>query len=194
MGVRKIIQIGNPILKKHNKKIRGFKTKLTKDLITNLRDTLRKHDLVGIAGPQISKNYKIFVTEIRKTKTKESQKDQFRVFINPEISHYSKTQSVIYEGCGSVVNGQLFGPVRRSQVITIKAHDTEGQKFELKCDGLLARVILHEYDHLFGIEFTEIIEDYSKLINHNIYKKKIKKSKKQIKASKITHKSYKLLD
>jgi peptide deformylase len=193
MGVRKIVQIGNPVLKKNNKKVRGFKTKKTKDLIKNLKDTLRKNELFGLAGPQISKNYKIFVTEIRKTKTRPNQKDQFRVFINPEITYYSKSQSVIYEGCGSVINGQLFGPVRRSKVITIKAYDTVGQRFELKCDGLLARTILHEYDHLFGVEFTEIIEDYSKLINYDFYKKKIKNSKKQIKASKITQKSYKLL-
>lgn len=193
MGVRKVIQIGNPVLKKNNKKIRGFRTDQTKSLITNLRDTMRKYDLVGIAGPQISQNYTIFVTEIRNTKTRVGQKDQFRVFINPEIIYYSKSQSVIYEGCGSVIHGQLFGPVRRSSIISIQAHDSDGQKFELKCDGLLARVILHEYDHLFGIEFTEIIEDYSKLVNQDIYKQRIKYSKRQVVASKITQKNYKLI-
>ena len=92
-----------------------------------------------------------------------------------------------------MINGQLFGPVKRSKTITIQAYDENANKFQLKCDGLLARVILHEYDHLFGIEFTEKIYDYKKLVDDNFYRKNIKKSKRQVQNSKITIKEYKKL-
>ncbi|MBN1169261.1 peptide deformylase [Candidatus Woesebacteria bacterium] len=193
MSSRKIAQIGNPVLKRNNKSIRGLKTDSTKKLIKALQDTLRKNDLAGISGPQISKNYKIFLTEIRESNAQSNQKDPLRVFINPVITYYSKTQNIIYEGCRSVVNGQLFGPVRRSNIITVEAYDENGQKYEFKCDGILARTIQHEYDHLNGVLFIELVEDYSKLISEDLYKKKVKNSKKQLEAARITQKSYKLL-
>jgi peptide deformylase len=88
---------------------------------------------------------------------------------------------------------KLFGPVKRPKTITIKARDENGNKFQLKCDGLLARVIQHEYDHLFGIEFTEKIYDYKRLMDVYFYRKEIRKSKQQVSASKITIKEYKKL-
>jgi peptide deformylase len=85
---------------------------------------------------------------------------------------------VIYEGCGTVAYAKLFAPVRRPEKIIIEASDESGNRFRLSADGMLARVIQHEYDHLNGIEFTEKITDMRKIMSSEEYKKYMA-SKKQ---------------
>ena len=80
---------------------------------------------------------------------------------------------MIYEGCGSVAYAKLFAPVRRPEKIIIEATDENGNKFRLKADGMLARVIQHEYDHLNGIEFTEKITDMRKIMSSEEYRKRM---------------------
>ena len=129
------------------------------------------------------------MTEPRETENRPAdQADELRVYINPKIVQYSAEENVIYEGCGSVINGALFGPVKRSKEIVIEATDKNGNKFRLNCDGILARVIQHEYDHLWGIEFTEKIFDYKKLMSVEFYRATIKMSPEQVESSKITKK------
>jgi peptide deformylase len=108
-----------------------------------------------------------------------------RVYINPKIIHNSREVSEIYEGCGSV-GADFFGPVIRPRTITIEAYDADLKKFRLTCDGLLARVIQHEYDHLSGVEFIEKISDYKRVMNAEHYQKLIRTSKKQVSAGVIT--------
>jgi peptide deformylase len=187
MAVRKTIQIGDPRLKAKNIQIKDFGNPRVKRVIKDLRDSMIKNDLVGLAAPQIAYNFQIFVTQPRKTKFRKLSKgDKFRIYINPKIIKFSKKQNIIYEGCGSVLNGTLFGPVKRAKEIVIEAYDEKGIRFQLRCDGILARVILHEYDHMFGIEFTEKIYDYKKLMAKEFYVKNIRNSKKQLEASNIT--------
>ena len=165
MAVRKTIQIGDPRLKAPNKEAKDFSAPKIKKVIKDLKDTMIKNDLIGLAAPQIGENYKIFVTQPRKTKARRLPKgDKFRVYINPKITYFSKKQNIIYEGCGSVLNGTLFGPVKRPEEIKVVARDENQKKFQVHCNGILARVIQHEYDHLDGIEFTEKIYDYKKLM------------------------------
>jgi peptide deformylase len=80
---------------------------------------------------------------------------------------------VIYEGCGSVAYAKLFAPVRRPEKITIEALDENGNIFRLSADGMLARVIQHEFDHLNGIEFTEKITDMRKIMSSEEYRKRM---------------------
>ena len=142
MAIRPVIQAGHASLKKKNKLIKNFSSPDVKKLIKDLKDTMYETDLVGIAAPQIAKNYMVFVTHPRNTKSRKLFKeDILRVYINPKIKKFSKRKIVIYEGCGSVVNGQIFGPVLRAKEIEIEAFDEDGNKFSLTCDGLLARVI-----------------------------------------------------
>ena len=86
----------------------------------------------------------------------------------------------MYEGCGSVAYSKLFAPVKRPKEVSIEAFDEKGKKFKLKADGFLARVILHEYDHLEGIAFTEKITDVTKMMSSGEYikQKNLKKEKK----------------
>jgi len=175
MSIRKTIQIGNPLLKAKNQQITDFTDEKLEILINDLVDTMTQNGLIGIAAPQIGENYQVFVTEVRETEFRpKDQADQLRVFINPKIVSRSEQKVEIYEGCGSVLNAQLFGPVERPQVITIEAFDRQGKKFRFQADGILGRVIQHEYDHMSGIEFLEKISDYKKMMTKKHYIEQIK--------------------
>jgi len=190
MAIRETIQVGDPRLKTRNKTVTDFSDPKIKQVIEDLIDTVRSKELlIGLSAPQIGENYKIFITEPRETKFRTGdQVDELRVYINPKIVTYSSEETIIYEGCGSFLNGQLFGPVKRPKEITVEASDQSGNQFQLTCDGILARVIQHEYDHLDGIEFIEKVSDYKKLVNVDFYLKDIKMSKEQNEASVITKK------
>jgi peptide deformylase len=192
MAIRAIIQAGHPKLKTKNKEIRDVNLSKIKKLRKDLIDTMNKAGLIGIAAPQIAQNYMIFITHARNTKSRNLGKsDILRTYINPKITFESKKKSIIYEGCGSVANADIFGPIFRPEEIEIEALDENGKKFKLKCDGILSRVIQHEYDHLIGIEFLEKVNDYKKIISGDCYRKNIKDSKLQKQNSLITKVDYK---
>jgi peptide deformylase len=73
------------------------------------------------------------------------------------------------ESCGSVEHSDLFAPVLRSKTVIVKALWADNIEFDLTADGLLARVIQHEIDHLNGILFTEKISDESKRMTAEEY-------------------------
>jgi len=131
---------------------------------------MRYQGLVGMAAPQIGINRRIFVSEIRKTKTRtRSGIDPVRSFINPKIINSSRKQVVGYEGCGSVACSGLFGNVKRAQSLTIEAFDEKGKKFKLYASGLLARIIQHETDHLDGEVFLDRLSDTKSLMSREEY-------------------------
>lgn len=179
MVIENVVQVGNPSLRKKSQVVKDSNSSETKKVIEDLIDSLRHHGLVGMSASQIGHKLKVFVTEIRPTKTRDPKcLDKLRIYINPKISWVSKKQTVIYEGCGSVAYGKLFGPVRRPEKVLIKATDETGQRFKLKANDLLARVIQHEYDHLSGVEFTEKLTDIKKIMSEEEYLKQVKKFKK----------------
>ncbi|PIP29312.1 peptide deformylase [Candidatus Kuenenbacteria bacterium CG23_combo_of_CG06-09_8_20_14_all_36_9] len=171
MIIKEIIQIGNPILNRKSKFVAKIHSEDAQRVIKNLTDSMRFHNLIGIAASQIGEKFRIFVTEVRKTKYRNLKKDQLRIYINPKIIWSSKKQVVICEGCGSVAYAKLFAPVKRPEKIIIEAFDENGNKFKLKAGGMLGRVIQHEYDHLDGVEFTEKITDMRKTMSLGEYKK-----------------------
>lgn len=172
MAIKKMIQIGNPILAKKAKTVQVIHSPDTKKAIKDLIDSMRINNLIGIAAPQIWISQRIFVTELRETKFRKTKDaDALRIFINPKITRTSKATGVMYEWCGSVAHSQLFGPVRRPSNIIIEAYNEQGEKIVLKAQWLLARVIQHEYDHLDGICFTEKITDIKKIMSDEEYKR-----------------------
>ncbi|HMS91707.1 MAG TPA: peptide deformylase [Candidatus Absconditabacterales bacterium] len=180
MIIKDIIQIGNPILSQKSTSVKDFTSSETKKIIENLVDTMRANNLIGMASGQIGAKKRIFVTEARKTSFRDTKDvDILRIYINPKIIWKSKKECIIYEGCGSVAYAKLFAPVKRPQKIIIEAYDENHNKFQLQADGILSRVIQHEYDHLDGIEFTEKITDIKKIMSSEEYIKRIVQKKKQ---------------
>jgi peptide deformylase len=172
MIIKEIIQLGNPLLSRKSEFVTKITSAETQRVIKNLVDSMRHHDLIGMAASQIGEKLRIFVTEVRKTKLRNLEKDKLRVYINPKITWSSKKQVVIYEGCGSVAYAKLFAPVKRPEKIIVEAFDENGSKFRLEADGILSRVIQHEYDHLNDIEFTQKIIDMKKIMSSEEYKKR----------------------
>ncbi len=126
-----------------------------------------------MAASQIGEKTRIFVTEIKKTAHRNPKDlDGLRVYINPKITWTSKKEVTMYEGCGSVAYAKFFAPVKRPEKIKVEAFDEKGEKFKLKADGLLSRVIQHEYDHLNGIEFIDKIADIKKALSSEEYIKR----------------------
>jgi len=179
MIIKNIIQLGNPLLRQRAKKV-DPKSQTAKRAIKDMLDTMRASKLVGIAAPQIGRSYRIIMAEIRPHDSVSRQDypaEELQIFINPKVLSYSKKKKMVYEGCGSVAYGKIFGPVTRPDKITIEAFDQKGQKFTSVASGLLSTIIQHEYDHLEGIVFTDKLDDVTKLLSLEEYKK-LRKAKK----------------
>jgi len=170
MILEKLVQVGNPLLYQESTTIKNIKDSKTKDIIQNLIDSMRFFNMIWAAGVQIWEPKRIFITEIRKTPFRNPKDlDPLKIYINPKIIWYSKAQCILYEWCWSVANMKLFGPVKRPQKIIIEAFDENWNKFQLKADWLLSRVIQHEYDHINGIIFTQKITDIKKIMSQDEY-------------------------
>jgi len=116
-----------------------------KELVLEMKETMKTNDGVGLAASQVGKDLRIFVIDEKLAEMNEVSS----VYINPEITDRSKDMGYLEEGCLSIP--EYFKEVARSKKIRIKALDENGKKFKFKATGFLARVLQHEYDHLNGI-------------------------------------------
>lgn len=158
----KIVTAPNPALSSIAKPV--FKlTPLVADIVEEMKKTLA-HTTdpkgVGLAAPQVGKSFRIFIA-------KPSDKSDFMVFINPEITEQSSGLDYIkrpkkdtsekaskkLEGCLSLP--AIWGPVLRSSSITISYLDKHGKFHKRKFSNFLATIIQHEMDHLQGILFPK---------------------------------------
>ncbi len=170
MIIKKVTQVGNPIIRIKSKKVIPVTSPEVKKIIKDLTETMRRANLVGMAAPQIGHNFRIFVTEIRTTTLRKTNEfDELRVFINPKIILVSEKTIIGYEGCGSVAHSGIFGKVSRSAEVTVEASDQNNKKFVFAAKGLLARVIQHEMDHLDGIIFLDRVSDKKSFMSKDEY-------------------------
>jgi peptide deformylase len=182
MIVKETTQVGNKVIRDKAVEVVNPKSKSVQKVVTDLVDSMRHHELVGMAAPQIGKGIRVFVTEIRETKLRKGDAknniDPLRVFINPQIISVSKTHKSGWEGCGSVASANLFGMVKRPTSVVIEAVDENGNYFKLKAQNLLARVIQHEMDHLNGVVFVDKADTHTYMSRNEYLKLRRKKSKK----------------
>jgi len=152
----KIITNPNPILRKKSSNIliRDIKSKELQDLIPEMIETMAKNDGVGLAAPQVGKNIRLITIK---------HKDGDLAMINPKITRKSLAKELGEEGCLSVP--LTYGQVRRHKKISAKYIDKNGAQKKIDADGLLARVIQHEIDHIDGILFIDKAKDITKITN-----------------------------
>lgn len=115
------------------------------DFTAAMLETMMKGNGIGLAASQVGYLKRIFVCHF--------QGDIPRVFINPEILRTSNDQETFEEGCLSIPG--IYADVVRPEEITVQAWDEKGKPFTIDADGLLARVIQHEMDHLRGVLFID---------------------------------------
>ncbi len=145
--VRQIIKEGDPILRQKSMEVRRFNERLHV-LLDDMALTMAVAEGVGLAAPQVGISKRVIVVCDGDGETME--------FINPVLLS-AKGMVEEAEGCLSVPGVQ--GMVPRAEKIKIKAQDRNGQSFELKAEGYLARVIQHEMDHLDGRLFIDIMTE-----------------------------------
>lgn len=114
-------------------------------LINEMFETMIEANGVGLAAPQVDISKRFFVVI--------ADDDVRRVFINPQIVATSSDLVDYEEGCLSIP--KIYEKIKRPSQVTVQALDENGKKFQLEADGLLARVIQHENDHLDGIVFID---------------------------------------
>jgi peptide deformylase len=185
MAVRETTQIGDKRLRAKNARVKDVNDSKVKQVIIDLIDSMHAAELIGMAAPQIGENWRIFVTEPRKTVFRSGVGDRLRVYINPRIIKVSRETAVMYEGCGSVEAAGVFGPVERPKVVIVEALDEGGRTFRLKADGVLGRVIQHEMDHLEGIEFIDTMGK-EVLVDRETYVTTIRNSPAQLAGAEIS--------
>ena len=161
-----ILTLGNELLNKKADKIEKIDDEIIK-LADKMLKILKMENGIGLAGPQIGLMKRIFVTHI--------EDDQARIFINPSILETSVKTLKFEEGCLSIPG--IYSNVERPQVIKIQAWNEKGRPFTLETGGLLARVILHEYDHLDGVLFIDRITESKRKKLEEKYKKANKAEK-----------------
>lgn len=113
--------------------------------VEEMYETMIKGHGIGLAAPQVNRDLRVFVTGL--------DGDKLRVFINPEIVATSPEEADYEEGCLSLPG--LYTHLTRPAIVKIQAWNEKGRPFTLEADGLLARVILHENDHLDGVLFID---------------------------------------
>lgn len=145
MAILPITVYGDKILRQKTQTVPSISDDLIV-LIKNMLDTMRNAKGVGLAANQVGINKSIFIVDLNGVDGYEKFKPM--IFINPEIAHHSDEKVVIEEGCLSLPN--LRADVERSKMIKIRYLNTDEEFTELEADDFLARVILHEYDHLIG--------------------------------------------
>ena len=139
-----IVTYGDEALTKKAEPVREFGPEIAQ-LAADMLDTMRRGRGIGLAGPQVGRLFRLFVTQV--------DDDKPRVFINPEIVLTSQDEADYEEGCLSLPG--LYVGVKRPAAVKMQAWNEKGRPFTTEADGLLARVMLHEYDHLDGILFID---------------------------------------
>lgn len=162
-----IIAYGDPVLRKMAKDITQEYPKLD-ELITNMWETMYNAHGVGLAAPQVGLPIRLFVVDTTPFSDDEdlSEEDQKalngfkKVFINAKIEEEVGKEWDFNEGCLSIPD--IREDVKRKSEITITYLDESFKPHTETYDGLLARVIQHEYDHIQGVLFTDKLSSLKK--------------------------------
>lgn len=158
-----IVHYNDPILRKKGDKITAFDASLAQ-LAAEMVDTMHDANGIGLAAQQVGKALQLFVMDLRRAEADftwelDGAKPPLDLFMpmamtNPKITPVADTEETVFEeGCLSFP--EIRGDVKRPDAITVKFQDEQGTPHTLTCDGLLARCVQHETDHVNGVLFID---------------------------------------
>ena len=142
MALRNIVERGDEILDKKAKEVKAIDDHICM-ILDDMLETMRAHNGVGIAAPQVGIRRRMFIVEVDGVVYE---------MINPEILEQSGSQCE-YEGCLSVPG--LYGRVERPEYVKIAGLNRQGERVVYEADGFLATAFCHENDHLDGQLFID---------------------------------------
>ncbi|NLJ69544.1 MAG: peptide deformylase [Firmicutes bacterium] len=142
MAVLEIVKEGAPVLRKQAEPVTQV-TKRIRRLVKDMLDTMYEANGVGLAAPQVGMSQRIIVVDVGEGPV---------VLINPEIEEAAGSE-IDSEGCLSIPG--RWGYVERAQEVVVTGLNDSGRSVRLRADGLFARALQHEIDHLDGVLFID---------------------------------------
>ncbi|MHB8124240.1 MAG: peptide deformylase [Desulfitobacteriaceae bacterium] len=143
MSVYQIVEIGSPVLRERAKEVKEVSPTIEK-LLDNMADTMYAAEGLGFAAPQIGVSKRVIIIDIGKGRLE---------LINPVILERFG-EEVDAEGCLSIP--AMTGDVSRATKVRVQGLNRQGKMIDLQAEGLLARALQHEIDHLEGVLFVDI--------------------------------------
>ncbi len=151
MALRPIRTLGEPVLRRKAKDVERVDSYVTQ-LLNDMADTMYHNKGIGLAANQIGVLKKVVVIDIAADPKDRNTRKELIKLVNPRIIKQEGKETCT-EACLSVPN--TVGEVERAMEVTVKALDEKGKACEIKGEGLLARVLQHEIDHLSGRLFID---------------------------------------
>jgi len=133
-----------------------------RQLVTKMVDVMLKNKGVGLAAPQIGVPLRLFIISL------DGKKDDVKVFINPAVTPIGDLD-VLEEGCLSVPN--MYTKIRRYKKCKVTATDLDGRQFSEEAEGLFARALQHENDHINGVTIVSRMGQAAKIAHRRQLKK-----------------------
>jgi len=171
---RDIVIYPDEILKTKAEEVKEFSDEI-RNLVNDMFETMYKKGGVGLAANQVGVLKRVVVIDLH-SKTEKQGKEQI-VLINPEIVT-QEGEIVKEEGCLSLPG--LYRKVKRAAYVKVKAQNLEGEEFEIEGEGLLARALQHEIDHLNGIVFIDRLSPLQKRLALEKYRKLKRKYEREL--------------
>jgi len=161
---------GSEILRGHARPVERFDDEL-RELYNGMVQAMTREDGIGLAAPQVGRSLRLLIA-----RDERGDWPSILAMVNPEFLFHSEERAGFQEGCLSLpgVTAEVQRPVR----IRARYQDLEGRECELEDDGLLARIVQHEADHLEGILFV----DHLPLLKRKLLAKKLKELSRRAKA------------
>lgn len=161
MSQRPIVRLGHPALRQAAEPVEpaALASAEFQQLVDDLFETMRAHDGVGLAAPQVGLGLQLFVYGV------EPEGDDPgiapRVVVNPMLEAEPGPLEHDWEGCLSIPD--LRGLVPRHPAVRVRALDRHGAAVQFRVEGFAARIVQHEFDHLNGVVFLDRMRDLHSL-------------------------------
>ncbi len=152
IGPIEILKFPHPALKHPSKPLKKVDADLART-IRSMFDLMYQSNGVGLAANQVGLPFRFFIVNERA----DPEEGEELIFINPVISNRSGAKEG-EEGCLSFPG--LYANVSRAEKIKVTAFNLQGQSFEMRASGMMARIIQHESDHLDGVVFPERVDEF----------------------------------
>ena len=167
MSILKIARMGHPVLRTPARPLDSseIQSASIQKLIDDLFETMKEHQGIGLAAPQVHEGLRVFVAGV------DDRGDPMPriALINPEVTPLGRTIEEDWEGCLSIPD--IRGRVPRAQEIRVVAVDRDGKSVSMTATGWPARVIQHETDHLNGILFLDRMKSLDSLTFFDEYRR-----------------------
>jgi peptide deformylase len=157
-----VLVYGNPLLRKISQEITPNYPDI-QSIISNMYETMYNAKGVGLAAPQVGLSICLFIIDTKEMEEEKNKENAVKqTFINPEIIEFAGKNTVFSEGCLSVP--EIHEDVIRKSKIIVRYQDENFVEHIGTFDGMPARVIQHEYDHLLGKTFVEYLSPLKKTL------------------------------